>query len=204
MIENTENREEIVQTAENLFLAYGVRSVTMDDISKKLAISKKTIYQHYRDKDEIVCRVTQRFLEREKKMVLEIKDKAQDAIHELILISKYLREHLQNVNPSVLFDLQKYHRGAWSIYLKFKEKVFLNAVEETLARGIKEEVFRENINIQVLAILRVEEIQMLFDSDIFPRDKFNFKEVQMQLFEHFTRGILTPKGATLINQYTES
>lgn len=204
MTDNTENREEIIQTAENLFLAYGVRSVTMDDISKKLAISKKTIYQHYKDKDEIVCRVTQRFLEREKMMVAEIKEKSQGAIHELVMVSKYLREHLQNINPSVLFDLQKYHRGAWSIYLKFKEKVFLYAIEETLVRGIEEGVFMKDINIHILSILRVEEIQMLFDEDIFPRDKFHFEEVQMQLFEHFTRGILTRKGADLMNQYTES
>lgn len=200
----TENKEEIVQAAEKLFLAYGVRSVTMDDISKKLAISKKTIYQHYKDKDEIVCKVTQRFLEREKKMVKEIKENSLDAIHELVLISKYLREHLQNVNPSVLFDLQKYHRGAWEIYLKFKEKVFLHAIEETLSRGIEEEVFRRDINIQILALLRIEEIQMLFNVEIFPRDKFSFKEVQKQLFDHFTRGIITPKGAGLINQYTTS
>lgn len=198
-----DNKEEIVETAEDLFMAYGVRSVTMDDICRKLAISKKTIYSHYKDKDEVVSVVTQRFLEREKQMITEIKEKSNDAIHELIMISGYLKEHLQSINPSVLFDLQKYYRHAWDIYLKFKEKVFLQAIAETLRWGIQEGYFRKDINVDILSVLRIEEIQLTFDSGVFPREKFDFMKVQMQLFTHFIRGIVTPEGAELIKKYTK-
>ncbi len=199
----SESREEIVKTAEDLFLTYGVRSVTMDDISRKLAISKKTIYQHYKDKDEIVCRVTKRVLKREKEMISATKEQAHNAIHELVMISRYLKEHAQTINPSVLFDLQKYHREAWCIYLKFKEIVFLQAIRETLQRGIQEGYFRKDIDVEVLSILRIEEIQLTFDNQVFPRDQFDNREVQLQLFEHFIRGIVTPEGIALIHQYNE-
>ncbi len=200
----TENKEEIVKTAEDLFLTYGVRSVTMDDISKKLAISKKTIYQHYKDKDEIVCIVTERILQKEKNCLASIKEQAENAVHELILLSKYFREHSQNINPSVLFDLQKYHRNAWMIYLKFKEKVFMHAITDTLERGIQERYFRKEIHVEILSILRIEEIQLSFDNDIFPRERYTFKDVQMQLFEHFLWGIVTSDGAAIINKYREN
>jgi len=198
-----ESKEQIAQAAESLFLSYGVRSVTMDDISKKLAISKKTIYQYYRDKDEIVCLVTERVMEREQHQINQIKNEATDAIHELILITNYIRQHSQNINPSVLFDIQKYHRNAWEIYIKFKESVFLNSLTDTLKRGVAEGFFRKEINIDVLAILRLEQVQMAYDEEVYARNKFDFREVQIQLFKHFVYGILTVKGIETLESYQE-
>ena len=198
-----ENKEQIAQAAEDLFMAYGVRSVTMDDISRKISISKKTIYQYYRDKDEIVCLVAKRVLSKEKEKMLAIKEAAEDAIHEIFLLSQYLRKHIQHVNPSILFDLQKYHQNAWKIYLSFKENVFINELKSTLHRGISEGYFREDIDIEILAQLRLMEIQMAGDQDIFPQDKFDFKKVIIQLFEHFMHGVLTEKGRKKLAQYSE-
>ncbi len=198
-----ESKEQIVKAAEDLFLTYGVRSVTMDDISKKLAISKKTIYQHYRDKNEIVCLVAQRVLEREKEQIDQLKLASKDVVHELLLLSDYIREHAQSVNPSVLFDLQRYHRSAWKIYLEFKENVFLESLNDTLSRGKQQAYIREEINVEILSLLRMEEIQMAYDADVFPRDNFNFREVQGQLFDHFVHGILTPKGLETLRHYQE-
>lgn len=198
-----ENKKQIVQAAEDLFMAYGVRSVTMDDISRKISISKKTIYQYYRDKDEIVCLVTERVLRKEKEKMLAIKEVAEDAIHEIVLVSQYMRKHTQNVNPSILFDLQKYHPNAWKIYLSFKESVFLDALKATLYRGIEEGYFRQDIDVDILAQLRIMQIQMAGDQEIFPQDKFDFKKVIIQLFEHFMQGVLTEKGRKKLAQYSE-
>jgi AcrR family transcriptional regulator len=198
-----ENKEQIAQAAEDLFMAYGVRSVTMDDISRKISISKKTIYQYYRDKDEVVCLVTKRVLQKEKEKMLAIKEVAQDAIHEIFLLSQYLRKHTQNVNPSILFDLQKYHQNAWKIYLSFKENVFIDELKATLYRGISEGYFREDIDVDILAQLRIMEIQMAGDQDIFPQDKFDFKNVIIQLFDHFMQGVLTENGRKKLAQYSE-
>lgn len=175
----------------------------MDDISRKIFISKKTIYQHYRDKEEIVCLVTERVLQKERDKLISIKEVARDAIHEIVLVSQYLREYLYNVNPSVLFDLQKYHLQAWKIYLRFKDSVFLEALKETLHRGIEEGFFRKELDADVLARLRVGEVQMASDSEIFPHDQFNFREVQLQLFDHFMHGVLTSKGRKKLAQYSE-
>ena len=198
-----ESKDQIAQAAEKLFLLYGIRSVTMDDISKEISISKKTIYQHYRDKDEMVCMVTERVLNRDKKEFDTISASSIDAIHAIVMVSQYLRDHLKSVNPSILYDLQKYHPSAWNIYLHFKENVFLQSLRSTLERGIKEGFFRIGINIEVLAHLRIEEIQMCSNTDIFPREKFDYKEVQLQLFNHFIHGVLTDKGRQKLDTYLE-
>ena len=74
-------------------------------------------------------------------------------------------------------------------------------IVDNLTRGIKEGNFRNDINIEILSRLRVEQVQICFDQKIFPRDQFEFKEVQMQIFDHFLFGIVTPKGKSLYEKY---
>jgi len=195
-----EIREHILATAYQLFKTYGIRSVTMDDLSKELSMSKKTIYQHFKDKDEIVFITTQMAMEHEKECINTIQQQSKNSIDELIMLTKFMREHIGNINPSALFDIKKYYREAWQLYLKFKEEVFTEGVKTSLKRGIAEGYFRENINPDILAVFRVEMLQLTFDDAIFPRSKFDFREVQMQIFEHFIYGILTPKGLKAFEQ----
>lgn len=176
----------------------------MDDIAKRLGISKKTIYQHFRDKDEVVRIATFRILEREKGLLDHIQSQATNAIDELHRLSNYLRQHIVNINPSALFDLQKYHPDAWEIYLNFKDKVFLQSVESTLSRGMKEGYFRSDINVKILSVLRIEIIHLAFDERVFPKDEYGWREVHTQLFDHFTYGILTPKGVQAFEKYVEN
>jgi TetR/AcrR family transcriptional regulator, cholesterol catabolism regulator len=198
-----ELKEHILATAYRLFMTYGIRSITMDDLSKELSVSKKTIYQHFKDKDEIVYITTNMALKHEQKYVDEIQQQAQNAIDELMLMTKFMREHISKINPSVLFDIKKYYREAWQLYLTFKEEVFINAVRNSLKRGIEEGYFRPAINVDILAALRLEMIQLCFDDSVFPGTRFEFKEVQMQIFDHFIHGILTPKGLEAFQQQTK-
>lgn len=199
-----ENRDQITQAAEHLFMNYGIRSVTMDDIARKLGISKKTIYQHFRDKDEVVGLATLRILQREKGMLDQIQNESENAIHELHLLSNYIRQHIVNINPSALFDLQKYHPDAWQIYLNFKDTVFLKSVESTIERGIREGVFRPSLDPKILSVLRIEQIHCSFDDQVFPKEEYNWREVHTQLFDHFTYGLLTPKGVHAYEKYSET
>lgn len=199
-----EVQEKIIIAADELFMRYGIRSVTMDDIARHLSISKKTIYQYFKDKDEIVCRVTKAHLEKEKEEFDAIKKESINSIQELFLLSRCLRKNIINLNPSLLFDLQKYHSRAWNIFIEFKEKVFKNSIVETLKRGIKEGYFRKDIDPRVLAIMRLEQVQMTFDDRVFPRAEFDFAKVQMQLFDHFLHGILTTHGKELLEVYIKN
>ncbi|MDN5202619.1 TetR/AcrR family transcriptional regulator [Fulvivirgaceae bacterium BMA10] len=200
-IRDVEIKEKIIQTAGDLFMKYGIRSVTMDDIAKELSISKKTIYQYYKDKDEIVSLVTQAHMTRDKVEFDEIMRISSNAVEELAKICICLRRNLNDINPSLLFDLQRYHQRAWTMWFDYKYNYIKKTIVDNITRGIREGYFRKEIDPETMATFRVEQIEMSFDDKIFPRDKFSFMEVQMQLFDHFVHGIVTEKGRHSYENY---
>lgn len=199
-----DTKQKILEGAHKLFHKFGVRSVTMDDIARELGISKKTIYQYFQDKDEIVTIGTKMHIEREIKEFTMIAESSQDSLDELFKVSLCLRKNLSDVNPSLLFDLQKYHPRSWALWLEYKNNYIKNFIVKTIDRGKKEGYFRPEIDAEILAKFRVEQVEMTFDEKIFPRDKFNFIDVQMALFDHFVHGLLTVKGQELYDSLTNS
>ena len=196
--------DKIIQEAASLFLKYGIKSVTMDDISSSLGISKKTVYQYFHDKKEIVNRVAKNHLENERKIFEEIHSNAENAIDKLYRHSIFMRESFEKMNPVVIYELKKYYKDAWQLFLEYKKNVFSNRMIETLREGINQGYFRKNIDPEILISLRFEIMQMIADGRLFPPDKYDFREVQIQLFDHFIHGILTEKGHVLMNNYFKS
>ena len=192
--------EKIKSESAALFLRYGIKSITMDDISRSLGISKKTIYQSFKDKNEIVCMVAKDFLEQESASISDIYKSRSNAIEKLYMFSAMMRETFSKINSNVLFDLKKYYPDAWDFYIRFKHDVFYNSIITLLNQGIREGFFRKELNPDVIAKIRLEQVQWIFDDQIFPPDQFDFKEVQLQIFEHFVYGIVTPKGFELLEE----
>ncbi len=196
-MEETDNKERILKGAEELFMRYGVRSVSMDDIARHLSISKKTIYQYFTDKDEVVTLVAIQHLAHEQKEFDEVFINSKNSIDEMVGLSHCLRANLKRINPSLLFDLQKYHPKAWAAWLSFKWDYMRMSIKRSIARGISEGYFRPEINADILATSRLEQVEMGFRDDLFPSDQFDFMEVQIQLLEVFIYGLLTEKGRKL-------
>ncbi|NOT76856.1 MAG: hypothetical protein HOP08_18175 [Cyclobacteriaceae bacterium] len=119
---------------------------------------------------------------------------AKNAIDELMKISECIKTDFQKMNPSLLFDMQKYHAKAWESWLNHKQNYVKQSVIRNLKQGIEEGFFRPEINTEILAIVRLETIQKTFEGQIFPAESFNIADVNIQLFEHFVYGILTDKG----------
>ncbi len=190
-------KDKIQQGAEELFMRYGVRSVSMDDIARHLAVSKKTLYQHFTDKEDIVTVTCKTHLDRDAKEFDTIRQSARNAIDELVKQSAFLKRYLQDMNPSLLFDLQKYHPRAWRVWLDHKKNFIRESVVRNLRQGIKEGYFRPEIDPEVIASMRLEMLQLPFNEDIFPHEKFRLAEVQMQIFDHFVFGLLSEKGRKL-------
>lgn len=196
-------REKILRGAEELFTKYGVRSISMDDIARHLSVSKKTLYQHFSDKEDIVTLACKAHLDRETKEFEKIHLTAKNAIEELAGLSFTLKHSMEELNPSLLFDLKKYHPKAWSVWLDHKNKFIRQLVVRNIKQGIEEGYFRPEINAEVIARMRLELVQLAFDEETFPREKFRLPEVQMELFDHFVNGIATEKGRKLYQKHKE-
>lgn len=201
MAENGEIKNRIIESANDQFVRYGVRSVSMSDIAGNLGMSKKTLYQVFTDKDELVLAVTTSHLERQSAEMDQISKNSRDAIEALLGVSLCLRRNFREMNPSLLFDLHKYHRDAWDIWIKYKSEVISRSIADQIREGIREGYYRAEIVPEILAVFRMEQVQLAFDERVFPRDRFNFVDIQMQLFDHFVFGLLTEKGRELYLEY---
>lgn len=192
--------EKILEGAHHLFYQFGIRSVTMDDIASHLGISKKTIYQYFPDKNSIVVDLNDKIMYEHECQLIEIKNNAKNAIEEILAIMSHLRKFVAQVHPSVFYDMQKYHKEAWDKYLDFKECCMIRMVEDNLQWGQQEGLYRKDMDINIIATMRMHQVQTAFDPNIFPPSKFKLEIVQMQMLTHFMHGITTLKGHKLINK----
>jgi AcrR family transcriptional regulator len=176
----------------------------MDDIAANLGISKKTIYLYYRDKGELVKAFTEGELKVQEKDMYSIRESSRDAVEEMLLSANYFSKFFQKVNPTVFYDLQKYHANSWDLFKKFKEKVIIGFIDDNLRRGIIEGLYRKEIKTKILARLRIEEVELTFNPTTFAPDKFKISDVHLSLIDHFLHGIVTLKGFKLIDKYRKS
>lgn len=200
-MEEQEIKDKILKGADDLFMRYGVRSISMDDIARHLSVSKKTLYQHFADKDELVLTVSREHLERNKKEFEGIAEEAKNPIEELAKVSICLKGNMESMNPTLLFDLQKFHPNAWAEWIDYKSKYLRESVVRNLNEGKSQGYIREEINPEIMAAMRIELVQLGFNNDVFPPSSFKLAEVQEQLFDHFVYGLVTDKGRKLYQKY---
>ena len=196
-----DNREKILFAAYELFFRYGIKSVTMDDIAKHLSISKKTIYLSFQDKDEVVHTLMEQVLLKDQADFITIAKNTSNVVEEVFVMMKKMNGILNTINPNIFYDLKKYHPKTWSLFHKFRMEFVVNCVVVSLEKGKKDGLVRLDINSNILAKLRGEEIEMGFNPAVFPIDKFKILAVQIAFVEHFLYGICTLKGHKLINKY---
>lgn len=198
-----EMKERIQLKAEELFKRYGIRSVTMDEISNQLGISKKTLYQSYTDKEEIVSAVFDRMIGNNKQLCMADRENADNAIHEVFLAFDHVLEMFTEMNPAIVFDLQKYHPNVALKLAAYKYEFLYNVISENLKRGISEEIYRPELNIDVITRFRIESSMLAFNTDIFPQSRKDLVGVEKELLEHFLYGLATAKGVKLIHKYIQ-
>jgi len=203
-MEELETKEKILKGAEGLFTRYGIRSISMDDIAHHLSVSKKTLYQHFADKDELVTMVTEAHMASSKKMYEAIRKHSENSIDELHKIGMQVRRHMEEQNPSLLFDIQKFHPKAWSVWVEYKDNFIHSAIVRNIKQGIKDGLIRPEVSAEIFAQFRLATIQICSDEQYFPHGKFNMAEVQSQVFEQFVYGICTEKGKKLYQKYKET
>ncbi len=195
-----ERSERLLEDAGKVFWTYGIKSVTMDDMAARLGISKKTLYQHVKDKNDLVEKVLQHISERQQCAIDAVLGKGSNAIDELFVISTQLGEQLKGIHPSIHFDLEKYHPEAFRSLVETKRREIYGCQVANLTRGIAEGVYREGINIPVIATIYIARFDMVFDGSLFPPERFNFHEVIWELFRYHVRGIASPKGVKYLEK----
>ena len=193
--------DRIIQGGEELFLKAGIKSVTMDDIARHLGMSKKTIYQFFKDKNELVIALVKKKLKDDEDHMSAIISRSANVIEEMINMMKCSEDIFSRINPIVIHDMQKYHPDAWRQFQDFKSGVLISTLEQLLSKGISQGYIRPEIDVKIIARMRVYQVELGFNTTIFPVAEFSTWKIQFQFLEHFTYGICTLKGYKLLNKY---
>jgi AcrR family transcriptional regulator len=199
--EKIEVKDKIATAAFELFCRKGVKSVSMDDIALHLSMSKKTIYKWFENKDQVVYASVLNYLTSIEQEGMCHASEAGNAIAELFNVMEMTRRIFGSIHPSIFHDLQKYHPASWKLWQNHKYKYILGQIKLNLHRGISEGLFRQDLDVEIISRLRLAQIEMPFDTLLFPGHQFEIKRVQMANLEVYMLGIATLKGHKLINEY---
>jgi TetR/AcrR family transcriptional regulator, cholesterol catabolism regulator len=196
-------KERIQQKAEELFKKYGIRSVTMDEIAGQLGISKKTIYQFYSDKDALVKDIFKMITDEKKEKCIQYRDLAENAVHEQYLSSEAAQEMFDEMNPAALFDLNRFHPNVFAEFIKFKKQFLFGVIKENIQRGIKEGLFRKDIDIDIVTWLHLEMISGVFHNEEIVSGKTKAAHFEKEMKDFFLHGLCTEKGLGFIAKYKQ-
>lgn len=184
----------ILQGASDLFLKYGFKSITMDDIAREVGISKKTLYQHFDDKNALVELAVEGYLTAEKNLCCSLETEEQNPIDFMLRISESLSDKKKQINQSILFDLKKYFKSSWEKLNNFRIEFIYNQILSNLIKGKKEGYYLASINEAMIARFYIHLVDYLMNPEFTKEDNWNIKEMQTEMLNYHLRAIVTEKG----------
>ncbi|MCR9290316.1 MAG: TetR/AcrR family transcriptional regulator [Bacteroidetes bacterium] len=196
-----ELKQQILFKAMEMFMRYGIKSITMDDLSRKLGISKKTLYRFVDNKGDLINKIFEIETAKEKEMVTKITNESKDAIDEILGIAKLVIQQLREYSPTLIYDLQKYYRESWMKIEAYHSEYVYGIIKTNLERGIKEGYYRENLNADIIAKLYVEQTLSVVNEDTFPLKEYNREKLYKAFINYHIHGIASPSGIKLLEQY---
>lgn len=173
----------------------------MDDIASKMGISKKTIYQYYSDKEQLVAEVVTRIIQQNQENCNNDIAQSENAIHEIFLAIEQMSKLFQAMNPSILYDLQKYYPQSYKIFLSHKNEFIYTKIKQNLVRGITEDLYRNDINVEIVSRYRVEAILFPFNPDFTSLIKIGMAPISEELSKHYLFGVVNDKSYKKIIKY---
>lgn len=197
-------KEKILQKATDMFLSYGFKSVTMDDIANKMGISKKTIYTHYANKTELVADSTMHMFDIISNGIDHICALEKNPIEELYEIKKFVMVNLKNEKSSPQYQLQKYYPKVHDVLRNKQFEVMQECVVRNIEKGIELGIYRENLNIGFVSRIYFSGVHSIKDLQVFPLEQFPVSTLIDEYLEYHLRGIVTPAGRKVLNKIINS
>ena len=189
-----DQKQQIVTKAKDLFMCYGIKSVSMDDLARELGVSKKTLYQFVENKADLIEQIFAEHLANEKQLLSQYKHDATNAIDEILKIARHMIRELRTFSVTVMYDLQKYYRSTWRLLHNVHEQYFFHIIKDNLERGIAEGVYRQDITPDVVAKLYISKSSSVADQECFPTKDYPVDELFIEHMNYHLNGIVSQKG----------
>jgi AcrR family transcriptional regulator len=197
-------KKEIIHQSALMFLEYGTKSVTMDDIAVRMHISKKTIYSHFEDKPSLVRAAVFQIFDQVKSQIFKIQDESENSIIAIYEIKKIAVQVLAKKDSSVQYQLQKYYPKIHDELRKMELDTLGASFEKSINKGIKKELFRASIDPQFITRIYFNGFAGIRNIKLFSPKDYKIDQLIDQYIDYHLRAIVTPKGLSFLESYNSN
>jgi hypothetical protein len=188
----------ILHKVRELYMKYGIKSITMDDVARELSISKKTLYQYVTDKDDLVGKFIDNEIFMRQEEICKCFGIGYNAIEELFEISIFMNKMMKDQNPATEYDLKKYYPVHYQKTVKARREGIYEYILLNLKKGIKEGLYREEMNKEIIAKLYLSRIEDSQLNEMFTKEEFTSLRLFVEILTYHVRGIATDKGIIVL------
>ncbi len=199
-----EIKERILEGAGKLFVTEGIRRVTMDYVAKKLGVSKRTIYENFADKTELLKACLERMYAKNDENFKCLKQNSTDVMEIMVGSLRFGVSAIKKINPQFFEDLEIHYPLIWGEMVAIRRSHMMQDFETLLLKGAEQKIFRDGLNVKMVAKIFIEQMNMMGRKEIFSPDEYPTTELFETLFINFTRGISTHEGINRLEELLQA
>ena len=184
----------MLERIREMFLEFGAKNLNMDEISRKLGISKKTLYRYVDSKESLIRKIFENENDKWTAFSEHLAELQLNAIEKLFEVSRRVHEEMRNFNPMLVFELRKYYEHLFNEYMTGKRYFIQKKMRKNLEQGMLEGLYRSDLNIDLVVTLYVNGLVEMHNYTISKMNNATFDQVFEVMFEHHIRAISTPEG----------
>lgn len=186
--------ERILNSALSMYSKYGIKSITMDDLCRELGISKKTLYQHVEDKNDLIRKVIDYEIEMQREAMEKMFRSEMNAIDELMHVNRQIHLSQSIHSPTFYFDLKKYYPPIYNEWVEYKRKKLYDMIIRNMEKGVEEGLYREDMDARIISKLHVARVEMLHASGIIEENELSTARFIDEIFRYHIHGICNDEG----------
>ena len=191
---------EFLKQAFEVYMKFGIKSVTMDELARQLGMSKKTIYTFVKDKNDLVEQCVVMAQDIDSCEIDLISKQHHNAIDESLAIGEKIVNKLRAVHPSIFFDMQKYHPSAFKLMTCERDELITHNVIANLSKGKSQGLYRDNLNETIISRMYLSFLSVLFNGEVMQNSNYTFSQVYSEYFRYHIRGIASDKGLKYLQE----
>ena len=173
----------------------------MDDIARRAGISKKTLYQHFANKQEVVQESVVWYKNQTTETCSGVLLDSENAVEAMVKLLAFFDNVYKRINPMALLEMQRFFPEAYKTFRDLLMERDVAMMRDNILQGIKEGVYREEVNADLLARYRLETSLLILQPSLMVNDRASLMSVALEIGEHFMYGIMTHKGEKLYQKY---
>ena len=190
-------RDRILDTALKLFAERGIRAVRMDDVSHELSISKRTLYELYDNKEQVLFEGIKKYRQHRHDEFLQVVERSGDVMDIILYFYRLRMEEFQKVNPNFYSDLSRYPEilASFERERADQHRQFMACIE----RGISEGYFRDDMNYDLIGRVFDSIGRYMMENELYR--SYSMEELFRNMIFVSLRGFCTKKGVDKLDTF---